>query len=589
MPRRGTEIYWCWIGLATIVLLGLALSEARDLFSATERVIGVNAGRWIGLEDFGVDDVQLLFHITPLAAWWGIAAASVMILAGWSAHRAERVLPFGMLGGLLWLATLGVLFAENLLLLFVLLSAQGMLGGVWLAGRVEGPQSISDRRLFLAAILVGDVIALWGVLLAGLAWGTFDLSALGTEEFIQEGWRNRPALCGLAGTCVFLGVLGHASLFPFSGGTRIVAGNSGPVNALVFSGCVWSGLAWFLFRMQPIFSCAPETVSLVQGVSLLAAVVAAFVATAQTDSRRTVALLATSQIGLVLSVLAVPGALPMTWLFIVIFILMLSSAVLFLSRTINSSRWMLFLSWWMLAGGCLSPVFRMSAHAVEQFQHWPAAEVATENENDANADQAERDSFRVRPLPAVTWTGAWCLWSFWATFAGWRAWKNGDGVTDQAPSFFLSVFLMLAYVFATVFTGMLAFSDIRQGELWPGLAATAASLAGGMTAAWVCRDSERIEANFQRLGMWSDLARRELYLDEIASFLRDGPLRALMEVVRFCEEILLPGAGRVAGPAVARRLAAAVDELRNETATFYAVALLTTIGTLLVTWLTLSS
>lgn len=586
MPRRGTEIVWCWAGLATIVLLGLALSEARDLFSATERVVGVNAGRWIGLADFGIDDVEWSFQITPLAAWWGIAAAGVVILAGWSAHRAGIALPLGMLGGLLWLTTLGVLFAENLLLVFVLLSAQGMLGGVWLAGKREGPQSASDKRLFLAAMLIGDVIALWGVLLTGLAWGTFDLATLETENFIQESWRNRPALCGLAGTCVFLGVLGHALLFPFFGGTRIAAGNSGPVNALVFSGCVWPGLAWFLFRVQPILGCAPETVALVQGLSLLAAVIAAFVATAQTDSRRTVALLATSQIGLMLSVLAVPGTLPMTWLFVVIFLLMLSSAILFLSKTIHSSRWVLFLSWWMLAGGCLSPAFRMSEHAVRQFQHWPTAEVAAENENDV---QAEQDSFRVQPLPAVTWTGAWCLWSFWASFAGWRAWKSRDGVTDHSPSFFLSVFMVLAYVFAAVYTSMLAFSDMHHGEsFWHSLAATAASLAGGMMAAWVCRDPERTEANFQRLGVWADLARRELYLDEIASFLRDGPMRALLEVARFCEEILLPGAGRVAGPAVARRLVSAVDELRNETAAFYAVALSVTIATLLVTWLTLS-
>lgn len=588
---------WRWAGLVTVAALGLSLADSRDLLSPTEQLWQVHFGTWRTFDELSAGELAWSFAVTPLAAWWGMAVGGLMALVGWQSRRDERPLPFGWIGGVIWLTTLGQLFAANLMVQFVMLSAQTMGCALWWAKRRHTSHECVPLQSFLFATLAGDVCGLWGVLLTGSAWGTLSVVELSDLEILQTGWRLRPSWCGLAGLFLFLGVLGRGGLFPFVVGTRLATSSSGLAGSLVYGCCLWPSLLWHVVRILPVLSVAPESVAMVQGVSLLASGIAAFVATGQPDRGRIAALLATSQIGLLLSAAVVPGTLPLLWLLTIAVTLGVSATVIFVGR---GNRFFEWFSWWMLAGGCLSPVFWMSSHAVEQFQQWPAETVeavdSAKSDTFAPATESTKtDSYRVRPLPVATWTAAWCVASFFGTFAAWRGWRPAGGVKERenegpgdalssaflpgSPSLMLSILLAgcaVASAWQTLYGGMIPLT-------WPIAAAIASSLAGGSLAWWVCLDLKQMDSRFQSLGKWSDLARQELALPELAGRFNALVLSPLTRTAGAVHHWLLFGSGDW-GAEVSRRVVSAGEELRNESDVFYAVALAMTVGSLVVTW-----
>lgn len=580
---------WCWAGLLTIAALGLSLADSRNLLSPTEQLWQINLGTWHSFDDLGAGEFAWSFAITPLAAWWGMAVGGLMALAGWQSRRDERPLPFGWIGGAIWLATLGQLFAANLLVLWVLFSFQTLGCACWWAGQTHQSDGVGNLRSFLWSALIGDVCGLWGVLLAGLAWGTLSLAELGDPDVLQAGWRLRPAWCGLAGLLLFLGALGRGGLFPFVSGTRVAANSVGHGGAIVLSCCLWPSLLWHVVRISPLWGMVPETVAIVQGLSLLAAGIAAFMATGMENVQRMATLLATSQIALVLSAVVVPGTLSPEVLMIVAITVALSTAALVARRMNRLTR---LVCWWTLAGGCLSPAFWMSTQAVEQFRQWPEKSVAaadsaeSDSQVSATAD-AEADSYRVRPLPVTTWTAVWCLVSFFGTFAAWRGWRLEFGAKDgTSPTLFSFSPALLFFVSLSACAVLSAWLALRGGATqpaWPMAVAIGSSLAGGALSWWVCRDLSQLESRFQRLGRWSALARRELALPELADRMTDQFLSPLIRTAGAVEAWLQSGGGRWEAE-ISRRVVSAGEELRNEPDVFYAVALSMTIGALVVTW-----
>jgi hypothetical protein len=249
----------------------------------------------------------------------------------------------------------------------------------------------------------------------------------------------------------------------------------------------------------------------------------------------------------------------------------------------------------LLTGVFPSSVFWVSAKylpaANQRISSLREQKPAVESEYDAlPATDRLEDRFQPEPMPSLTWCAAWSLWMFCSAFAGWRAWRlqvSADFVQGDSriPGFFLGALACSAAVAWGLWHRM---QDFSLADDWQVLCGLAAAAAGWLCSARICRDPQLAEERFQQLGSWARLTKRELYLNDLIAAAHEGPLRGmarLSETVDWGLHQLVPQVivDKVIGPVVI-----AVEELRSQSASFYAGALLLTIGSLLLTWLSLT-
>lgn len=608
MTARGTQSHWCWSGLIAAASLGLLLSEARDLFSMTERLASIDLGLWMPLSEVGLQDVHWSFRITPWAAWWGIACGGLACLIGWQAAASEESMPFGIFGGLSWLSMGIVLFADNLLVATLGWCGQSLILGVWLGWQARTQPAVAGVRQYLVALLVSDTLWLMGVLLVGLSWRSFEFTSLELAEFVQEGWRTRPALCGFAASCLCLGLLGRAWLFPFAAGLRGVTAFSGPANAWVFGVCGGPITWWLFLRAWPLMSVSQETVALMQGLALLGSAVGAFLAMGQTDPRRATGWLMSAQLGVLISAAIVPGLVDRhvfawgAWASTVATVMLFLSVKTDLAREappLLNHRFSAAMALLIVAGACPAPAFWIMSASLEagaesiSMANESREKIDADSEALPGADSPDHASISTppQPMPIRTWCAAWCLWSFCSAFAAWRVWR-WSGPAESALTNSASVGLTIGMLACCAGTAVWVWrrtedwSAMTPGPSWWGIAA---SSAGWLLSAWICRDPRLADERFQQLGSWTRLSRRELYLDEVRRHGIELPIRVLGQLVRAVDGLVIDGMGKRIGQGAVQGVVNSVEELRNQPASFYAGALLLTIGSLLLTWLSLTS
>jgi hypothetical protein len=421
-----------------------------------------------------------------------------------------------------------------------------------------------------------------------VAWGTLDAVEFASPLFVLKIWSERPALCGVAGIFLLLGITARFGWLIFGSGLRIASEFPAVNLALVFCGFIWPTNGWLLLQVQPMLGCAPETVSLAQGISLIAAMTAAVIATAQADARRTIVLVGTSQFGVLVSMLVVLDLIPANWWPAVLLAPSFTATLLFVCHARRgNSPLAASLGWWFLAAGCLSPLFLTAAKGTADLPRWqPPVLTAEDTVADAEAIGETPNDFRVRPLPVTTWTAAWCAWSFFAAFAAWRGWmQEGERNTPRSISNSVFLSICLAGISAMLTWFVLPWLEITNP--YPACAAIGAAFLGQIVAVVVCSDPAQIGRRFQRLGVWAGLANAEFHGDDVVTITVRRPLSMLIRLAGEVEDFFATRAGRSFSELVSQRLNSAISELRNESANFYAGALAVTIGSLLVTWLVL--
>ncbi len=603
MPERTSATSWCWAGLALAAVLGFLLADARDLFSATERLAGIDLGVWLPARDIGLADVAWSWRITPIAAWWGMACGLMAYLLGWQATASAGALPMGATGGLMWIAMLSLLFGGNLIVASVGWCGLSLCIGIWLVWQTRSPAAALGVRRFLSVSLLGDLIWLAGVLLTGLAWRTFDFASLESLEFVHEGWKRQPAVCGLAASCLLIGITARCGLFPLLAGWHTAGAFGGTVNAWAFGLYAGPMTAWMFLRVWPLLSCPPETVALGQGLCLIGAICNAFLATGQTDPRRTIVLLASSQYGILISASIVPDLLdphslaPAIWgaSFVAIALLISANAREVEESSSLPKRWLMLLALCLLTGSFPSSVFWVSTNylqaANQRISSLRELESTAETESDSlqAADRLE-GTFRPEPMPSLTWCAAWSLWMFFSAFAGWRAWRlntTADALTGnyRVAGLIIGALACSAMVVPKWLLAMDEFSITKNWQIGCGIGG---ALAGWALSAWICRNSHTADQRFQQLGSWPRLVSRELYWNELFTVAVEWPVQVLAWLAGAADRGLHDSLGKAVVEKVLGPVIGAVDELRSQSASFYAGALLLTIGSLLLTWLSLS-
>lgn len=190
-------------------------------------------------------------------------------------------------------AMLGVVTADNLLLLFVLWELTGI-SSYLLIG--FGHDSASARRAALQALLVtggGGLALLAGLILLGSSAGTFEISALLTQsDAIRSGTAYLPAT-GL----ILLGAFAKSAQFPFHFWLPNAMEAPTPVSAYLHSATMVKAGIYLMLRLSPILNGTDLWMSLVVGIGILTLLLGGWLSLTQTDLKRLLAYSTVSALG----------------------------------------------------------------------------------------------------------------------------------------------------------------------------------------------------------------------------------------------------------------------------------------------------
>ena len=293
--RRATAV---WATLVTAASLALLLSQAGAVLDGRVLLLQAPWMPAIGLNlHWRLDGLALMFAglitgIGLLIVWY----------AAWYLHHSD---PAGKFFGQLMLfmaAMLGIVLADNLLLLVVfweLTSVSSfLLVGYWGQKADGGAAARAGARMALAVTGGGGLALLAGVLVLGQMAGTYDLSVMlatpGLIERIQTDARYPLALA-----LILLGCFTKSAQWPFHFWLPEAMAAPTPVSAYLHSATMVKAGLFLLLRLHPVVGGTALFEGVVASVGLVTMVFAAFVAIFKHDLKALLAYSTVSQLGLV--------------------------------------------------------------------------------------------------------------------------------------------------------------------------------------------------------------------------------------------------------------------------------------------------
>ena len=239
---------------------------------------------------FRLDGLALLFV-------WLITGIGLLVVvyAAWYLHADDPAGKFYAQFLLFMAAMLGVVMADNLLLLVVFWELTSissfLLVGYW----GHKPEARAGARMALAITGGGGLALLAGVLLLGQMAGTYELS-----EMLDRGAQVQAhALYPVALVLVLLGCFTKSAQLPFHFWLPQAMAAPTPVSAYLHSATMVKAGVFLLARLYPVIGGTPMFEWLVAGAGLATLVFAAWVALFQHDLKGLLAYSTISHLGLI--------------------------------------------------------------------------------------------------------------------------------------------------------------------------------------------------------------------------------------------------------------------------------------------------
>jgi NADH-quinone oxidoreductase subunit L len=197
---------------------------------------------------------------------------------------------FGMLG-LFTFAMLGIVLADNLLIVFVFWELVGFSSYMLIGHWKEKPEAAAASKKAFLLNRIGD---------AGFLIGLMILWSTGQGFYLPE---FRPVdhtlLNTIAALCLFGGVLGKSAQFPLLTWLPDAMEGPTPVSALIHAATMVAAGVFLLARVFILFT--PEALLIVAVVGMITAILAGFAALVQTDIKKILAYSTISQLGLMVT------------------------------------------------------------------------------------------------------------------------------------------------------------------------------------------------------------------------------------------------------------------------------------------------
>jgi NADH-quinone oxidoreductase subunit L len=284
--------------LALVLLARVADDSVHRFLS--EPVTWFAAGRVRANFAINVDPLSaiMLAMITFVSTWIAIYSSGYM-------KGEVGYARFFAVMGLFVFSMCGLVLANNFLLLVAFWEGVGLCSYLLIGYYFEKPSAAAAARKAFLVTRIGDTGFVLGIFLLWKlgGWHT-DLTAL--FDYIAK---NPPDQASLTTACLllFCGAVGKSAQFPLYVWLPDAMEGPSPVSALIHAATMVTAGVYLLARCAPLFARCPEATLVVAWIGGLTALLAAFIALAQTDLKRILAYSTVSQLGFMFLALGTMG------------------------------------------------------------------------------------------------------------------------------------------------------------------------------------------------------------------------------------------------------------------------------------------
>ncbi len=242
-------------------------------------------------------EAAVLFMVT-LVSWM------VLIFSKGYMHGDARFNRFFANVTLFVTGMLTLVLADNFLLFFVAWEIMGLCSYLLIGHWFE---DLDNARAAFKAFIVtrlGDVGLMLGIWLLFASAGTFEFDAIMAKVTAGEIDKG---LLTLAGLMLFAGAVGKSAQVPLHIWLPDAMAGPTPVSALIHAATMVAAGVFLVARAFPIYQAAPAAAAYVAFTGALTALLAALIATVQTDIKKALAYSTVSQLGYMMTALGVGG------------------------------------------------------------------------------------------------------------------------------------------------------------------------------------------------------------------------------------------------------------------------------------------
>ena len=209
--------------------------------------------------------------------------------------------------GLFVFSMLGLVLANNFFLLILFWEGVGLCSYLLVGYYYEKPSAAAAARKAFLVTRIGDTGLILGTLMVWHlgGWHT-DLTAV-----FEHIAKNPPDTAALTTACLllFCGAVGKSAQFPLYVWLPDAMEGPTPVSALIHAATMVTAGVYLLARCSPLFVLCPDAQIAVSWIGGITALLAAFIALAQTDLKRVLAYSTVSQLGFMFLALGTGGAI----------------------------------------------------------------------------------------------------------------------------------------------------------------------------------------------------------------------------------------------------------------------------------------
>ncbi|HMG56767.1 MAG TPA: NADH-quinone oxidoreductase subunit L, partial [Kofleriaceae bacterium] len=299
------------VALAFVVAAALVFGPLLALFHEGRGGTGLMqiAYTWIEVGSF---KAQLAFRLDTLSAVMVLIVTFVGALihvysAGYMAHDPRYSAYFGYLN-LFTGSMLILVLGANLPVMFIGWEGVGLCSFLLIGFWFENEAFATAGRKAFVVNRIGDFCFLLGMFL--LFWATKELPA-GDAGSLDFGVLRSPAagahyvagfwgvdrLATAAGILLFIGACGKSAQLPLFVWLPDAMAGPTPVSALIHAATMVTAGVYMVCRLSFLYAASTTALIVVATVGLLTALVAAFIAFAQTDMKKVLAYSTVSQLG----------------------------------------------------------------------------------------------------------------------------------------------------------------------------------------------------------------------------------------------------------------------------------------------------
>jgi NADH-quinone oxidoreductase subunit L len=264
--------------------------------------------------------VNFVIAVDPLAA---IMLATVTFVSLWIAffstgymHGDRGFGRFFAVMSLFVFSMCGLVLANNFLLLLAFWEGVGLCSYLLVGYYFDKPSAAAAARKAFLVTRLGDVGFILGIFLLWRMTGFATTELTTAFEIIAAKVKANPGAAGeLTTACLllFCGAVGKSAQFPLYVWLPDAMEGPTPVSALIHAATMVTAGVYLVARCAPLFALCPEAQIVVASIGGITAILAAFIALAQTDLKRVLAYSTVSQLGFMFLALGTMGAISPTF------------------------------------------------------------------------------------------------------------------------------------------------------------------------------------------------------------------------------------------------------------------------------------